>query len=615
MRTSYPSVLPVQITERIKNIQDIYKIANVKLTPINKTYPLVSTESPRIEIYFPSDSVLNLENAILEAELTFNHFGAAAGGPQYYVKSRYPPRYGLASLIEEVNVYINGIQAATTKRYGFIHNWIRDWLHGFDVEMNNGLNTCEDPSMRYTYQGGRVVPRRGFPVSILDNTGNTYIDADINARNEDKYHMNLSESIGFFGEGSSKILNTAILGEIKLEIIFNSQIATCISGTDIFETPASGANDPNADTGIGVIPPQNATQVFSAAKASGAGAPNTIGAPAEVLGAAANDATVLSLYVLRRAALTNTNSCFTTGDCLIPEAGTAANTFLTNTPNNAAIAAEANAYSVRDVVLHIEALQFKNSDYYDIMNQLVDSGKWKYHFKRYVLQTDSATQGEGRTIDYRMVVNSECLNYVIGCFRPAAYNIEADPMNTLIAPQGAGNTGSYQATWQSQVNAGLPFTFNNSRFFCRNGLNIDRMGWKVDETYFEPRTMQEMYIDNLRHWRNYKPDQLTRPHPGLKNLYDFRNCYFTGLLSFEVKSDDDEKAVYNLRGLNTNGKAISISCQTSTRDDNFTNIAGVNVSGASTIAIRPAQFDIPTFVICTTSTLELQGRRNVNVIY
>ena len=39
MRTSYPNVLPVQITERIKNISDIYKIANIKLTPINKSYP------------------------------------------------------------------------------------------------------------------------------------------------------------------------------------------------------------------------------------------------------------------------------------------------------------------------------------------------------------------------------------------------------------------------------------------------------------------------------------------------------------------------------------------------------------------------------------------------
>ncbi len=66
-----------------------------------------------------------------------------------------------------------------------------------------------------------------------------------------------------------------------------------------------------------------------------------------------------------------------------------------------------------------------------------------------------------------------------------------------------------------------------------------------------------MYIDNLRHWRNYEAVE-TRPYKGLKNVYDFTNCFYTGLLSFETKSDDDEKKYYPLRGLNTNGKQISI---------------------------------------------------------
>ncbi len=67
---------------------------------------------------------------------------------------------------------------------------------------------------------GYVVPRRGFPAS------KNVADTDINARLRNKYHMNLSESIGFFGESSSKIINTTILGELKLEIIFTSQIAS-----------------------------------------------------------------------------------------------------------------------------------------------------------------------------------------------------------------------------------------------------------------------------------------------------------------------------------------------------------------------------------------------------
>jgi hypothetical protein len=50
---------------------------------------------------------------------------------------------------------------------------------------------------------------------------------------KNKYHMNLSESLGFFGESSSKIINTTMIGEIKLGIIFTSQVGTCILGSAV----------------------------------------------------------------------------------------------------------------------------------------------------------------------------------------------------------------------------------------------------------------------------------------------------------------------------------------------------------------------------------------------
>jgi hypothetical protein len=77
---------------------------------------------------------------------------------------------------------------------------------------------------------GYVVPRRGFPASSVDISDG---DVNINARLRNKYHMNLIESVGFFGESSSKIINTAMLGELKLEIIFTSQIASCILGSSV----------------------------------------------------------------------------------------------------------------------------------------------------------------------------------------------------------------------------------------------------------------------------------------------------------------------------------------------------------------------------------------------
>ena len=185
---------------------NIYKIVNTKLTPINKSYPLVSSDAPRAEIYFPNDAILNFQNAILEAEIYFNHLGNAGGtSANNYVKSIYPPRYGLASLIQELNIYLNGQTISKTSQYAYIHNWIKDWLQTFDVEIiDNGLNTVDDPSKLYSYQNagnyaGKVVPRRGFPAS------NNVADLDINARLKNKYHMNLSESIGFLGRVQVKL--------------------------------------------------------------------------------------------------------------------------------------------------------------------------------------------------------------------------------------------------------------------------------------------------------------------------------------------------------------------------------------------------------------------------
>jgi hypothetical protein len=251
------------------------------------------------------------------------------------------------------------------------------------------------------------------------------------------------------------------------------------------------------------------------------------------------------------------------------------------------------------------------------MNKLVESGNYRYHFKKYVLYNDAATTS--RAIDYRMVVNSECVNYILATFRPNGFNTIANPVNTLISPVSAGHTGVYQSTIDNQIAAGLPYTFNNSKFFIRNGQKISRLGFKVDDTLFEPRTNQEMYIDNLRHWRNYLPGVETRPYKGLKNVYDFTNCFYTGILSFETKSDDDMKWVYPLRGLNTNGKQIAISAFTEVDStavaDLYTAQAGDNSRGFSAVDLDPGNAATPTFLVCTTNYLVLNGRRNVDVKY
>lgn len=599
-RRDFPSGLPVEVQERIKNISDIYKIVTTKLTPISKSYPLYSTDAPRVEIMFPNDAVLNFNNAILEAELTFWHKGnAAAGSANNYVQSVYPPRYGLASLIQEFNVYINGQTVSKTSQYNYIHNWINDWLQNQELEIiDNGLNTVDDPSKLYSYHTttgstlkGYVVPRRGFPASAI--TANTIDVGDVsgNTRMKNKYHMNLSESLGFFGESSTKIINTAFIGEIKLEIIFSSQVATCILGSavpaaiPVYEQKANSFEDQFKTT--------------------------------SVTPTATDDLPTTATKATRRYNIQKYTSNFTTGDCGVPTPGNADAAFAAVT-NAAAVAADAvERYQISSITLYIEALQFKTSDYYDVMNRLIDSGNYKIHFKRYVLYNDATTTDRG--IDYRVMVNSECLNYVLATFRPNNYTTLSNPVNTLISPVSTGHTGVYQATIDNQIAAGLPYTFNNSKFFIRNGQRISRLGFKIDETPIEPKTHHEMYIENLRHWRNYIPGKETRPYKGLKNIYDFINCFYTGLLSCETKSEDDVKYVYPLRGYNTNGKTVAIGIFTekdsTAAADLYTAQAGNNENGFSNIDLDPGSAATPTFLVCTTMNIMLNGRRNVEVKY
>ena len=77
--------------------------------------------------------------------------------------------------------------------------------------------------------------------------------------------------------------------------------------------------------------------------------------------------------------------------------------------------------------------------------------------------------------------------------------------------------------------------------------------------------------------------------------------------------------VYPLRGFNTNGKQIAISAFTevdsTAAGDLYTAQAGSNAKGFSTIDLAPGSAATPTFLVCTTNYLVLNGRRNVDVKY
>ena len=54
---------------------------------------------------------------------------------------------------------------------------------------------------------------------------------------------------------------------------------------------------------------------------------------------------------------------------------------------------------------------------------------------------------------------------------------------------------------------------------------------------------------------------------------------------------------------------------TETEDSSFVATAGANEAGFSSINLQPADAAIPTFLVSTTASIQLQGRRNIDIKY
>ena len=72
----------------------------------------------------------------------------------------------------------------------------------------------------------------------------------------------------------------------------------------------------------------------------------------------------------------------------------------------------------------------------------------------------------------RITVSSQSLNCLIGTFQAPNRTTITQPINTLISPPQAGETGVYNVTFDNQVDSGMPTTFNNALYFVRNGSKI-----------------------------------------------------------------------------------------------------------------------------------------------
>jgi hypothetical protein len=65
-----------------------------------------------------------------------------------------------------------------------------------------------------------------------------------------------------------------------------------------------------------------------------------------------------------------------------------------------------------------------------------------------------------------------------------------------MSPPQAGENGVYSATFDNQVDSGMPRTLNNALYFVCNGSKIKSSKWSVDQQDYPSRDLYDIYNEN-----------------------------------------------------------------------------------------------------------------------
>ena len=309
------------------------------------------------------------------------------------------------------------------------------------------------------------------------------------------------------------------------------------------------------------------------------------------------------------------------GNCITGTAGTNYSTGAGSVPNAGVINADTIGFTFSNIVFTITRYEFGDSAYYDALNRALDSGhEFKIYFKNYQIFT--GTSSLDKTQSMRITVSSQSLNYLMATFQAPNRSTITQPINTLISPPQAGENGVYSATFDNQVDSGMPRTFNNALYFVRNGSKIKTSKWSVDQQDYPSRDLYDIYNENLRHWGKFgKPDSI---YKGIQTIYHFQETFFTDVLSLEIP-DQYNDGIYNVSGINCKGVPLNVIYSTTGGDDTSyyqyvdvsaaANIYGVNKKGFSAhnlyLDTAATSTYTPIIIANFTSCLVLSKGRNV----
>ena len=197
-----PMELPTRMQYRFREINKILK-QTVYLVPNNGQADVNAGDTIIVEL--PQNSVVDFSTFVMDYTGATTNNGKVTGGPTGYTQTRFFPR-NTASIIEQLDVEINGQTRFTLNNYGLVYNTLFDLTAAQDSLNRRKIGENADPSSKYDVSANACTERRGYSIALATSDG---------AKDQENYIIR--SWLGLLNPSTS-ILDTNILGSVVIKI-------------------------------------------------------------------------------------------------------------------------------------------------------------------------------------------------------------------------------------------------------------------------------------------------------------------------------------------------------------------------------------------------------------
>jgi hypothetical protein len=211
-----PPAIPTGMLYRVKSISNVNKQLS-KFPPLSGQGTV--NNGQKIIVELPVNALVDLSTFEMNYKGQTYHGGngsawsstaGTATNCANIVNKRYFPRNS-ASIIENLEIKINGQSRQNINQYNYIYNILNDYTCGGDTTSKNRISMNADPSCKSTYVNGRTQRYAGYPVGCTDQSvDNSHLDQE---------YYSIRNWLGLLGgNASTQIIDTSLYGSIIVEI-------------------------------------------------------------------------------------------------------------------------------------------------------------------------------------------------------------------------------------------------------------------------------------------------------------------------------------------------------------------------------------------------------------